>query len=352
MPVHLELAKRSRSSAVQASGTYRARARRHDGDRSLELFTWACLPIGQPFLFAIVRRMTRRPKLLAIVGPTASGKSGIAVWLAKKIGGEVISCDSRQVYKGLNIGTGKITRKEMGGVPHHLIDITSPKRQFSVAEFQKRARATIQKIFKKRNIPILCGGTGFYISAVADGIILPEVPPNKSLRERLETFDDRQLFLQLKKLDPRRAKTIDRNNRRRLIRAIEIAEALGKVPMLSKKTSAYDVLYIGLLPKNLRARIRRRLLRRIKLGMISEAKLLHKNGLSYARMNELGLEYRYLADYLAGRLTKKELVGKLETEIWRYAKRQMTWFKRDQGILWFKPEEKYKIEKLTRKFLF
>lgn len=299
------------------------------------------------FLFFMA---VKKPRLLVIVGPTASGKSDLAVFLAKKIGGEVVSCDSRQVYKSLNIGTGKITKKEMRDVPHHLLDIASPKKQLSVAQFQKKASVVIQKILKKGKIPILCGGTGFYIEAAIDGFTAPDVPPNKKLRMQLEALPTEALAKRLKKNDPERFAAIDQKNKRRLIRALEIIEALGKVPKL-QKVSPYDVLMIGLLPRDLRARITRRLTKRFRTGLITEARRLHEDGLSYKRMNELGLEYRYLAQYLTGKLSKKEMAQKLDTEIWRYAKRQMTWFKKDKRINWFEPTEKKKIEKLTREFL-
>ncbi|MDP2967519.1 MAG: tRNA (adenosine(37)-N6)-dimethylallyltransferase MiaA, partial [bacterium] len=161
-------------------------------------------------------------KLIVILGPTASGKSELAVRLAKKFNGEVISADSRQVYKGMDIGTGKITKKEMQNIPHHLLNVTSPKRRFTVAQYRKLALKAIDKIFKKGKIPILCGGTGFYIQAVVDGIVIPEVKPDWRLRSNLEQLSTEELFNRLKKLDPKRAKTIDKKNRRRLIRALEI----------------------------------------------------------------------------------------------------------------------------------
>src|SRR3990167_3851819 len=171
-------------------------------------------------------------KIIVILGPTASGKSALAVKLAKKFNGEVISADSRQVYKGLNIGTGKITRKEMGGVPHYCLDVVSPKKIFTVADFKKCAEKAIEKIFAKNKTPIIVGGTGLYIQAVVDNITLPEVKPNWKLRKELEKKTTEEMFKMLKKLDPERAKTIDAKNPRRLIRAIKTAEALGKAPNL------------------------------------------------------------------------------------------------------------------------
>jgi len=284
-----------------------------------------------------------RHKLIVILGPTASGKSDLAVKLAKKFfapfgGGEIISADSRQVYKGMDIGTGKITKKEMRGVPHYCLDIASPKTQFTVAQYREIALRAIDKIYKRNKIPILCGGTGFYIQAVAEGLIIPRVKPDWKLREELEKEDTEELFKELKKLDPRRAKNIDAKNRRRLIRALEIIKKTGKpVPILEKK-SQFDVLYLGTKksPKELKELIKRRLLHRLKQGMIAEVRKLRKSGLSQKRLNDFGLEYRYIARYLQGQLSKKEMVERLQKEIEHYAKRQMTWFKRDKSIHWIR----------------
>ena len=185
-------------------------------------------------------------KLIVVLGPTASGKSELAVKLARKFNGEVVSVDSRQVYKGMDIGTGKVTKQEMAGVPHHLLDIASPKTRFNVSQYRKLALKAINKIFKKNKTPILCGGTGFYIQAVIDGILIPAVKPDWRLRDKLEKRGTKELFDLLKKLDPRRAKAIDKKNRRRLIRALEIVIKTKKpVPLLKKDPIPYPVLIIG-----------------------------------------------------------------------------------------------------------
>lgn len=282
-------------------------------------------------------------KVIVILGQTSTGKSDFAVEIAKQTNGEIISADSRQVYKGMNLGTGKITKKEMRGVPHHLLDVTSPSKIFSVTNFQKLANKEIKKIIKKNKIPIICGGTGFYIDTVINGVTFPEVPPNKKLREELYQLDAIALVRYLEKLDPERLKTIDKNNKVRLVRAIEIAKALGKVPSLSPRSDLgerdFDVLKIGLTVPDevLKARIKTRLLARIKKGMVKEVENLHKDGLSWKRMNDLGLEYRYVSLYLQNKIAKDEMIEKLNTEIWHYAKRQKTWFKRDQNIIWINP---------------
>lgn len=278
-------------------------------------------------------------KILVIVGPTASGKSELAVRLAKKFGGEVISADSRQVYKGLDIGTGKITKKEMQGIKHHLLDVANPKRQFTVTDYKRLGEEKMNQI----KFPIVVGGTGFYIDTLVGKTNLPDVHPNKKLRKKLNKKSARELFEILKKKDSRRGRTIDRHNKVRLVRALEIVEAIGRVPELKSRGNK-NFVYIGLKPSDLNERIKARLLKRL-LGMIKEAKKLKRNGLSYKRMYELGLEYRFLSLYLQEKLTKGKFIEKLETAINQYARRQMTWFKKNKEIEWFKPEEYRKIEK-------
>ncbi|USN53171.1 MAG: tRNA (adenosine(37)-N6)-dimethylallyltransferase MiaA [Candidatus Nomurabacteria bacterium] len=289
-------------------------------------------------------------QVIIILGPTASGKSSLAIALAKRFKGEIISADSRQVYRGLDIGTGKVTKREMQSIPHYLLDIASPTRQYTVAQFQKETQKTIRKITRNNNLPIICGGTGFYIDAVVSGTTLPEVRPNKKLRKQLVKKTPAQLFHMLQKLDPIRAKSIDPQNPVRLIRAIEIAQSLGRVPQLHVK-SQYDALKIGitLSKEKLHDNIHRRLHARMRQGMLAEAKRLHRQGLSYRRMEALGLEYRYLAYHLQGKLTKSEMLQQLEKAIQHYAKRQMTWFKRDKNIHWVKSAKEAQV--LTRQFL-
>ncbi len=289
-----------------------------------------------------------KQKVIAIVGPTASGKSSLGVYLAQKVGGEVVSADSRQVYKGLNIGTGKVTKKEMAGVPHHLLDVASPKKQFNADDFVKQAA----KVMKKIEMPIVVGGTGFYIDTLLGRITLPDVPPNPALRAKLEKKSVEELFDMLTKADPARATTIEPRHKRRLIRALEIAtyklrqttrtralRAARPSPTLasgSLAAPAYEALWLGInpAPEVLKKNIHKRLLTRMKQGMVTEAKDLHAAGLSYKRMEELGLEYRYLARLLQNKITKEEFLEQLEREINKYAKRQYKWFKRNKDIHW------------------
>ena len=260
-------------------------------------------------------------KILVILGPTATGKSELAVKLARKYNGEIISADSRQVYIGLDIGTGKITKKEMRGVVHYMLNVVSPNGstgsphgKFTVVQWKRQAEKIIEEIISRGKLPIICGGTGFYIQSIVDGMVLPEVPPNYALRKRLGKVRPSQLFKMLKKIDSEKAKTIDRENPVRLIRAIEIAMVLGQVPTLGQTQgkNSYEFLQIGLklTDKKLRRKIHDRVLTRMKKGMVKEAQNLHKSGLSWKRMRELGLEYRFLADYLENKISKPELIRK------------------------------------------
>lgn len=313
------------------------------------------------------------PKILVVLGPTASGKSELAVRLAKRFHGEIVSADSRQVYRGLDIGTNKVPRDKLKiknqrlklqlkiqsksyfykGVRHHLIDVAPPRKPFTVAEYVSLARRAVADILSRGKLPIICGGTGHYIDALLGAQSIPDIPPDPKLRAKLDKLTASELFVMLKKLDPWRARTIDRHNPRRLVRAIEIvlktgssSVALAKEGTRSKYSHVFknmrirnsEVLKIGIAfsPDVLRSRIRKRLRSDLKRGLITEAKRLHARGLSWARMEELGLEYRYVSRHLRGMITKDAMAAKLETEIWRYAKRQMTWFKRDTDIRWAK----------------
>lgn len=300
----------------------------------------------------------KKPKILVIVGPTASGKSDLAIYLAKKFNGEIINADSRQIYKNMDIGTGKVPKKEQKIVPHHLLDIISPKKEFSVAEYKKQAIKTIYQILKKKKLPIICGGTGFYIQAIVENLKFPNISPNKKLRKKLAKKTTEQLFKMLSELDPKRAKNIDKKNPRRLIRAIEIIIGSKKpIPKLKKKP-LFNPLILGILKnkKNLAKLIKQRLKKRIKQGMIKEVKKLKENGLSWKRLYDFGLEYRYVSLYLRKILTKEEMFNQLFKAIKKYAKRQITWFKKypsldkkNNNIIWIK--NKKEAEKIVKTFL-
>ena len=323
--------------------------------------------------------METKPKIIVICGPTSSGKSDAAIRLAKKLNGEIISADSRQIYRGMNIGTGKVTGSaepfipdlirdpEMlkqvqhdifisEGVLHHLIDIVDPMEDFNVSHFKRTATEAIEAILSRGKLPIICGGTGFWISALTENMTLPEVEPNEELRNKLHNKSTEELFTILTELDPERAKTIDLNNNVRLIRAIEIATTLGKVPKLQVKgeklqVKKYDFLKIGInVPREiLNEKIKKRLEQRFDEGMIEEVKNLHKQGITWEWMEKIGLEYRWITRYLQNKISLEEMKEKLYFDIIHYAKRQMTWLKRDKEIIWLSNNDE--IEKQVNNFL-
>ena len=298
----------------------------------------------------------KKERIIVVLGPTSSGKTALSIELAKKFASEIVSADSRQVYKGMDLGTGKVTKKEMAGVPHHMLDVADPKKPFSASLYVELAKASIADIVSRNKAAIVCGGTGFYIDTLIAGHALPEVSPNPKLRKTLEQKTAPQLFAILEKLDKTRAKTIDGHNPVRLVRAIEIATALGKVPVLKKISSPYEVLKIGLDMQDdiLKERISLRLKARIKSGMPREAEKLHAEGLTWKKMRAFGLEYRAMADLLTGKIDKKEFEQNLANDIWQYARRQRTWWKRDKSIVWLDPTKKTALKKaqsLVKNFL-
>ncbi|MDP3785125.1 MAG: tRNA (adenosine(37)-N6)-dimethylallyltransferase MiaA [bacterium] len=285
-----------------------------------------------------------RKQLIVIVGPTASGKSELAVKIAKQIGGEIISADSRQVYKGLDIGTAKITKKEMGGVKHYCLDIASPKKRLTVVDWKKCAEEAIASIYRGGKVPILVGGTMFYIKALTEGWTLPQVPPNLLLRKKLEKKSVEALFKILQKKDPKRARTIEPKNKRRLIRALEIVETLGKVPKL-KATPKYEVLWLGIKrnPEELKKRIQKRLRKMLKRGLVQEVKKLRASDLSWKCLYEFGFEYKYPVFYLQGKISREDMKKMLLKESLDYVRRQMVWFKKEKKIHWVEPKDFLKI---------
>ena len=280
--------------------------------------------------------MKKKEKIIVIIGQTATGKRALAVKLARRFNGEIISADSRQVYKGMDIGTDKITRKEMCRIPHYLLDIADPRRQFSVALYKKMAEEKIREISTRKKIPILVGGTGFYISAITNDFTPPPVPPNTELRKKLSKLSPARLMTMLKKLDPERALTVEVKNPRRIIRAIEIARAIGKVPSI-KKISKYKVLFIGLtIPQEmLKTKIKYRFLKNLKNGLLKETSRLRQRGLSWKRLESFGLYYKYATFFLQKKISPTQMMDSAVSGVWQYARRQRTWFKRDQRIKWF-----------------
>lgn len=310
-------------------------------------------------------------KVIVILGPTATGKTDIALELAKKFNGELISCDSRQVYKSLDIGTGKLPTSsvilsplteygvnsaknlikgegfwEMDGVKVWMLDIADPKKRYTVFDYINDAEKVLEDIFKREKLPIIVGGTGFYLKALLEGLDNLIIPRDKKLRIRLEKLSISKLQEEFKKISGAKFEKLnnsDRNNPRRLIRAIELLSQKPNKKNVDAKSKDLDVLKIGLTTRReiIGKRIRDRILHRLDKGMIEEVTNLLKNGLSIVRLKELGLEYSIISDYVSGVIKNKEdLVKILRIKIGQYAKRQMTWFKKEKDVNWFDITEK------------
>jgi tRNA dimethylallyltransferase len=319
---------------------------------------------------------SKTKKLVVILGPTASGKTELAIKLAKKFNGEIVSADSRQVYKEMAIGTASPCLKMQNAkckmqndnlkckikgapktilinkIPHYLFHIISPKQNFNVAVYKKLAVKIIKDIQKRGKLPFLVGGTGLYIQAVVDNIEFPKVPPQKKFRRELEKKSEKELFEIYKKLDPRGAKFIEKENKRRLIRAIEVCKVTGRPFSEQRKKGKplFEVLEIGLKlnREKLRERISKRIEKMFKMGLEKEVKkLVKKYGFEIPPMQTIG--YQEWKDYFESKISTEELKEKIKTHTLQFAKRQMTWFKRDKRIKWIKNYKE--AEKLIEKFV-
>jgi tRNA dimethylallyltransferase len=277
-------------------------------------------------------RKAPHPKLIVIEGTNASGKSSLGISLAARFGGEIVSADSRQVYRRLDLGSGKVTPEEMNGVPHHLLDVRDPGEFFSMADFQRLAYEAIDWILARGAVPFLVGGTGLYVDAVADGYELSDISPDHDLRAHLETFDTPALYKMLKEKLP--DTEIDPRNRHRVMRALERLEADDYRP--GKKSPRYELLKLGVTWSReiLKQRIDERLERRLREGMVDEVRAMLDDGVSEEFLVKLGLEYKYLTWYLTGKIGYEQMVEELGNAIKKFAKRQMTWFRRDPRIHW------------------
>ncbi|KKR91745.1 MAG: tRNA dimethylallyltransferase 1 [Candidatus Falkowbacteria bacterium GW2011_GWA2_41_14] len=284
-----------------------------------------------------------KPKIIVVLGPTACGKTKLAIELANKFNGEIVSADSRQVYKGLDIGTGK----DLGdyNVPYYLIDVADPRRQFNLVKYQKLAFAAIDDILRRGKLPILVGGSGLYLQAVVDNFQLADAKRDLALRKKAEELNAKELFSKLDKLAPKMAARLnnsDRNNPRRLVRYLEI---LGQDKDFKSQTGRgkYEALIIGIdCPREvLKKKITARLVERLEQQkMIEEVRKLRAGGLGWKRLEDFGLEYKFISLYLRKKLSYDEMVEKLDIAICQFSKRQLTWFKRweKQGakIAWLK----------------
>jgi len=266
--------------------------------------------------------------ILCITGPTASGKTARAVAEALARGGEVISVDSRQVYRHLDIGTEKATETERRGVPHHLIDIREPTEVYSAGDFVKDASRRIAEISARGKLPILAGGTHFYFDALLNGLPVA-TDPNDALRSALEPLTNEELLARIAAADPRRAQELDPRNRRRLVRALEIISAHGSVPSRTARTAHYRTEWIVIDPPllQLRERIDARLAQALGRGLIHETAWA-RDTLGDARLNELGLEYRVVGEFLRGERSEASLLPALSAKLWQYARRQKAWLRK------------------------
>lgn len=273
-------------------------------------------------------------QILCIAGPTASGKSSRAVEEALAHNGEIISVDSRQVYRGLDIGTEKIIPSEQRGVPHHLIDIRDVNETYSAGDFVADATRLIKEISSRGKLPILVGGTHFYFNALLEGLPA-NAAPNLQLREKLEGVSTKELFARIRELDPRRATELDPQNRRRLIRALEIIDSLGSVPSRNSlfepigQNKEYNVQWVVIDPprEELRARIDARLKNALARGLVDEVHRVREQ-VGDARLNELGLEYKIVGEYLKNERTEESLLPTLSAKLWQYARRQKAWLRK------------------------
>lgn len=276
-------------------------------------------------------------KLIVVCGTNASGKSGLGVALAQRFGGEIVSADSRQVFRGLDLGSGKIAPEEMQGVPHHLIDVCEPGDFFSMHDFQRMAYEAIDGIVARGRLPFLVGGTGLYVACVTEGYVMSDSPPDLEYRAYLETFETPELYRMLLKAIP--DTDVEPKNRNRVMRLLEKLHAGDD--HIPHNAPRYDCLKLGVTwdRETLKRRIDERLQRRLDAGMIDEVRGLIDRGVSVEFLKKLGLEYRFITRYLTGEISsREEMTELLATAIKQFAKRQMTWFIRDRDIIWLDME--------------
>ncbi len=291
----------------------------------------------------------KRP-LVIIAGPTAAGKTALSVRLAKNVGGEIISADSMQVYRRMDIGTAKVTPEETEGVPHHLIDILEPSEPFNVYEFRNRVLKAMEEIYARGHLPVICGGTGFYIQSVLYDIAFGDDAGSPEVRSRLEKemaeLGPGAMHARLAACDPVSAAAIHENNRKRVIRALEYYELTGKRisehnAEQRERTSPYDFLYYVLTMdrESLYARINYRVDLMVRDGLLDEVRALRDEGVPGDCTAMQGLGYRQVYDYLDGLCTFEEAVERIKTETRHFAKRQLTWFKREKDAIWIRIED-------------
>lgn len=289
--------------------------------------------------------MTEKKPLVILTGPTAVGKTALSIKLASEIGGEIISADSMQVYRQMDIGSAKIKPEEMDRIPHHLIDILEPEEEFNVCLFEKLALEAMEQIYERGHIPVVVGGTGFYIQALLYQIDFTEEETDTAFRDKLwqlgEEKGNHYLHELLRKVDPESAEEIHENNRKRVIRALEFYENSGK-PISThnkeqrQKTSAYNSCYFVLTDdrKKLYERIESRVDQMLSKGLVDEVRTLKERGCNASMVSMQGLGYKEILEYLDGRCSLLEAVEKIKKETRHFAKRQLTWFRREKDVIW------------------
>ncbi len=297
--------------------------------------------------------MQKKP-LVVLTGPTAVGKTKASIELAKSIGGEIISADSMQVYRYMDIGSAKISKEEMEGVPHYLVDVLDPREDFHVVKFQEMAKSAMEEIYSHGHIPILVGGTGFYIQALVYDIDFTNKDEDTSIRRKLETFADQEgltaLHERLRKVDPKSAELIHTNNKKRVIRALEFFEQTGKPisehnEVEKSKKSPYDFRYFVLTDDRQRLynRIDQRVDLMIEKGLVEEVKGLRQMGCKKDMVSMQGLGYKEILEYLDGDTSLEEAIYKIKRDTRHFAKRQLTWFRRERQVIWLN-KENYQTE--------
>lgn len=296
--------------------------------------------------------------LFILVGPTASGKTAVSIELAKRLNGEIISADSMQIYKYMDIGTAKITPEEMEGIPHHLIDIVYPDEEFTVADYKVYAEKAIVDINNRKKLPIVVGGTGLYVNSLVYDLDFTQVPPNEKIRQRLEElaekYGNEYIHKMLEKIDKESFNRIHVSDRKRIIRAIEIYEVTGK-PMseqskdFRKQTDKYNLVMVGLNMdrQKLYERINLRVDKMIEAGLVEEVSNLLKMGYGKELVSMQGIGYKEIIRYLEGDITLEESIELIKKCSRNYAKRQLTWFRRDSRIKWFNVDEYSSMDSLV-----
>ncbi len=297
-------------------------------------------------------------KIVAITGPTASGKTALSIEIAKRYNGEIVSCDSMQIYKYMNIGTAKPSKEEMCGIPHYMIDEISPKENFSVVEYVRRSRKYIDNILSRGKLPVLVGGTGLYLDSILNNTKFSEGESDEKYRNKLYAMAEKSgngaVHSILKKIDPISAEKIHPNNLRRVIRALEIYETTGKTMTQANKESkrepVYDALVIGLNMDRemLYDRINRRVDIMIEGGLLREVQDILSMGIERNSTAMQAIGYKELTEYIDGKISMEESVEKIKQESRRYAKRQMTWLRRNEDINWLLLQSDYNYNKIVK----